>query len=161
MTTPKESVVTNNEELLKLAALADRVEAARRPDRDLDAAIWWRAYGSLRATEVHIRVGMEKSPHRQLTKISPGWKNMDEVPAYTASLDAAMLLAESVGEAWGRPHNLCIATAYGSAYIVPNDGGSYGINDPLKGQARAIGKDEIGRTARAITAACLRARAAA
>ena len=75
---------------------------------------------------------------------------------YTASIDAAMTL---VGYTNGRPHNLVTMSAYGRAYIVPNDGASYGVNDPSKGEAVGQGEDEIGRMARAITAAALRARA--
>ena len=76
-----------------------------------------------------------------------------DVP-YTASIDSAMSL---VGYQCGRPHNVVIATGHGSAYIVPNDGASYGVNDDLCVRGRASGDDEIGRTARAIVAASLRA----
>lgn len=145
-----------------LVELAKRVEAATGPDRRLDVeiavAVDWRwddwEEGESTARDRSTAHGLEWLIDRATNGMNSMWRG---IPRYTASLDASMTL---VGYPNGRPHNVVIASAYGSAYIIPNDGESYGVNDPLKGEGRAIGDDELGRTARAVTAAALRALAA-
>lgn len=153
-----------------LLEMAGRVEAMDGADRELDCLV----YAEVAGFDVEERDGgwivavprAKGLSEQRIGLIDPGKHSRNftpvhhDTPAYTASLDAAMSLAALVSAKWGRPHNLCIASAYGSAYIVPNDGASYGVNDPLKGDAHAQGSDEIGRTARAVTAACLKALAA-
>lgn len=144
-----------------LNELASRVEALDGPCRKTDGDIW-EALG-LAPTEAECGgpFGFERGRYgdmgawRASEFNQPAPDRVRSAPAYTASLDSAMTL---VGYPNGRPHNVVIASAYGSAYIVPNDGESYGISDPLKGAGRAVGDDELGRTARAVTAAALRAR---
>ena len=136
--------MTNRE---TLRSLADAVEALSGPCRETDALI---------ADATMERLWFD---HSYAAVREEWWQGNDgkrhyQPPAYTASTDSAMSL---VGYQCGRPHNVVIATGHGSAYIVPNDGASYGVNDDLCVRGRASGDDEIGRTARAITAASLRA----
>lgn len=148
---------------MNLRQLAERVKKLTKPCREVDLLVKAAVYGGEARVSPYNgqwclydgqdRSGREKLKERPYSVPHAVWSKDD----YTASLDSAMSLAALVSSKWKRPHNLVIASAYGSAYIVPNDGASYGVNDPLKGEARALGDDETGRTARAITAACLRA----
>lgn len=143
----------SSDTLLELAA---KVEGAPGPDRELDALVFL-ACRSFPQRAYDQRNGMRPRGSPELSRIA--FLSDGYAPLYSASLDVAMSLAESVSAEWGRPFNLVITTAYGRAYIVPNDGASYGVNDPLKGEAVASGNDFVCRTARAVTAACLRAKA--
>jgi len=147
-------VMTNRE---TLRSLAEQVEALSGPCRETDALIWCalkgvRYVGHLALGDGLTQVEYREPPHngRKVT----GKSGVPHATPVTDSIDSAMSL---VGYQCGRPHNVVIATGHGSAYIVPNDGASYGVNDDLCVRGRASGDDEIGRTARAITAASLRA----
>jgi hypothetical protein len=139
-----------------LLELAERVEAATGPDRELDAAIYNACPdGPNRKAE---RLPMEKWGDR----FGDGWHTMwadredkhpEQLKRYTASLDAAMLLVPPADRwAW----NVTMATFYRWVSVIPKHGDSYGINDPFAGHSR----DKAATPALALCAAALRARAA-
>lgn len=80
----------------ELASLAERIEAASGPDRELDAAIW-----------LAVTPGATRRKTKYLHEASGQECEIDEtrdashrliiVPSYCASLDAAMSLAEAYG----------------------------------------------------------------
>jgi hypothetical protein len=125
MTTPKEPTMPNNEELI---ALAERVEAASGPDRQLDLDIFW------------------------AVKSAECGEEDDALPQYTGSIDAAWTLL---------PDDDISLTREGTG----------GSDDPVDWVADLTMLDRKPQSfdlyvraatpALALTAACLRARAAA
>lgn len=134
-----------------LLELADRCEASDGPDRALDTAIavaidyrWpeWEE-GDLLISAMAAKHGLEWAVQRVTASNASIWRNL---PACTASVDAAMTL---VPEGWR------------VAALSENDGRRwscelYPRHDTRNTQARAFAMF----APRALTAACLRARAA-
>lgn len=76
-------------------ALAERVEAASGPDRELDCRIAAAAHQSM-AGEFHVVGAPTYEPERYFSRQEGidwiGYDLLNNAPAYTASLDAAMTL---------------------------------------------------------------------
>ncbi len=79
-----------------LLALAARCEAATGPDRELDAAIWLASViGATREQWDYTHEASGRLCHMDETRDAS--RRLIIVPAYTASLDAAMTLVGNVG----------------------------------------------------------------
>jgi hypothetical protein len=140
-----------------LLALAERVEAAPGPDRELDQAIYHDVLGYCR----HVRTersgaqsdtgfdcldcGADSWGNKSKPPYPPGQKLHDAAPAYTESLDAAMTLVPE-GSVWLRksPETMSI-------YTPPTNEKVWAHHIDGKGATPAL----------ALTAAALRARARA
>lgn len=127
--------------------LIERLEAASGPDRELDLAIYEQV--TIASGYSVIREGgafrVERAGDGWFITVSP-----DMVLAYTASLDAAMGLVPIADWPW----NITMATAYGSASVMPCDGKSTGIHDKRGGHSRGAATPVL-----ALCIAALRAQA--
>lgn len=150
--------------MVDLLELAARVEALTGPDRELDANIHYDVLGWCRHTNTKRSGAQSDTGFDCLDCGADSWGNKskrgqklhDVLPAYTASLDAAMTLVPTTAP-W-TPYrdtkdlyNIVIASAYGHVNIMPTDGASTGIHDKRRGEASAA------TLPLALTAAALRA----
>jgi hypothetical protein len=150
--------MTDKNRARELLALADRCEAATGPDRELDALIWCAMQGVRYISHNPTYAGHGEGDDTQVEYVEPpkrtrrvSGKSRPHAKPFTASLDATMTLIEN----WNPPFpiNVTMATAYGSASVMPNDGHSTGIHDQRGGHAH-LGRYD---PPRALCAAALRA----
>jgi hypothetical protein len=129
-----------------LLALAERVEAASGPDRELDVAIW---RGITPNHEALRKRWAGSWTHADVQARKEAACELKNAPDFTASLDAAMTL---VPEGWCWAVRNGLSTAYAEM-----------ADEPFIETAheKATGVDSCARSpALALTAAALRARAA-
>lgn len=118
------------DEAMRIASIIERVEAATGPDRELDLAIHhiaqakryrWAEFGGAHPDQRLVAVEVEPEGLHETMYLS--WIDKADVrtiPAYTASLDAAMTLvpegsSEWNVEGWGSPsavHDGRLSTAW-------------------------------------------------
>lgn len=137
----------------KLLELALRCEQASGADPQLDAEIWCAVFAPPDSYVEHSRFNGAWCIYNgtsQRTKQPRLWEESNsQVRPVTSSLDAAMMLVPAPVR-W--PWNVTMATAYGSASVIPCHGGSYGIHDPCAGHCNGAATPAL-----ALTAASLRA----
>lgn len=107
----------------ELMTLAERVEAAEGPSRELDGLLWCALHGK-RFAEAFESYGRPDRTGVAYTEPPKRTRATVHVPAYTASLDAALALLESklhgsharlqgVGNAWFAEVNPTAAGTFG------------------------------------------------
>jgi len=127
-----------------MTALSDRVEAASGPDRELDAAVF-RAIGAPVPEQFFNQsIALEYDAQEQayFAVVSDDMRVKYTPPAYTTSLDAAMMLLPD-NAAWVMASHMMAANVFGY-----RDGSEY-----FDATARYAATPAL-----ALTAACLRAR---
>lgn len=150
----------NRGELLALLELAARVEAATGPDREIDAGVWWRVFGSHADTDADLRPQFEADPAKAMDRwCGKGWRTelTWAFPArYTASLDAAMTLVPK-GWFWMAGNRDRLTPR---AYVENGKAAFVGAGT-RRNPERLWFEVTAATSALALTAAALRARAAA
>ncbi len=133
----------------KLLELAEWCEAAEGPDRELDAQIWLACVpGSTRSELRYWHAAIGKECVIDETRQADG--RLIVVPAYSASIDAAMTLVPEgwfcmVANGYDKKGKPCLVKS--TAFICPLD--NIAGAEPVNATTPAL----------ALTAACLRARA--
>ena len=96
----------------KVAGLIEKLEKAEGPSRELDAQIWLETSPGVTRSVQHVVSATGAWPPYDIDETRDETGRLITVPAYTASIDAAVALAERVLPGWR------ICTEFGQNYSI-------------------------------------------